>query len=136
MVSPDNTTPSEGSRLDGLLGQMDDASRKLAQAPAFSKPAKVGRVFDTARRIMLQDGGCAALETRIKTLEDAGVFWGSDWASPSILIPTLSRLSLQSPVAESVVIEALSELRFLAVAKGARRNGRLRGVSRNCRETC
>lgn len=117
-MSPDNTTPSEGSRLDGLLAQMDDAAVLLAQAPTFSKPAKIGRVFDTARRIMLQEGGCAALETRIKALEDAGVFWGSDWANPSVLIPTLSRYSLQSPVAESVVIEALSELRFLAVAQG------------------
>ncbi len=117
-MNPDNTTPTEGSRLDGLLTQMDDATGKLAQAPAFSKPAKIGRVFDTARRIMLQDGGCAALETRIEALEDAGVFWGSDWANPTILIPTLSRLSLQSPAAESVVIEALSELRFLAVAQG------------------
>ncbi|WP_394169882.1 hypothetical protein [Saccharospirillum alexandrii] len=97
---------------------MDDAAVLLAQAPTFSKPAKIGRVFDTARRIMLQEGGCAALETRIKALEDAGVFWGSDWANPSVLIPTLSRYSLQSPVAESVVIEALSELRFLAVAQG------------------
>ncbi|MEP4546893.1 MAG: hypothetical protein ABJ000_11995 [Saccharospirillum sp.] len=97
---------------------MDDATVILAQAPAFSKPAKIGRVFDTARRIMLQEGGCAALETRIKSLEDAGVFWGSDWANPGVLIPTLSRYSLQSPVAESVVIEALSELRFLAVAQG------------------
>ncbi len=117
-MSPDNTTPTEGSRLDGLLAQMDDAAVLLAQAPTFSKPAKIGRVFDTARRIMLQEGGCAALETRIKALEDAGVFWGSDWANPSVLIPTLSRYSLQSPVAESVVIEALSELRFLAVAQG------------------
>ena len=105
------------SRLDGLLTQMDDAIDKLAQAPAFSKPAKIGRVFDTARRVMLQEGGCAALETRIQAFEEAGVFWGSDWAKPATLIPTLSRHSLQSPVAESVVIEALSELRFLAVAQ-------------------
>lgn len=117
MVNPDTSLPAEGSRLDGLLTQMDDAIEKLAHAPAFSKPAKIGRVFDTARRVMLQEGGCTALETRIQAFEEAGVFWGSDWAKPATLIPTLSRHSLQSPVAESVVIEALSELRFLAVAQ-------------------
>lgn len=117
-MNSDITTPSEDSRLHALLVQMDNAIEKLAHSPSFSKPSKIGRVFDTARRIMLQDGGCAALEQRIQALEEADVFWGSDWAKPSTLIPTLSRQSLQSPVAESVVIEALSELRFLAVAHG------------------
>jgi hypothetical protein len=98
---------------------MDDAIEKVADAPSFSKPGKMGRVFDTARRVMLLDAGCASLETRVQAMEEAGIFWGSDWAHPATLIPTLARHSLQSAVAESVVIEALSELRFLAVAKGS-----------------
>lgn len=41
-----------------------------------------------------------------------------DWADPSILLPSLTTYSLQSPNADTVVIEALSELRLLAVARG------------------
>lgn len=106
-------------RLDNLLSRFDDAIAKLDSAPAFAKVNKVGRVLDTARRILLQEGGCAAVESRMAELEKAGVFLGSDWETPSYLIPGLTRYSLQSPLAETVVIESLSELRFLGVAKGS-----------------
>lgn len=104
--------------LDILLSRFDDAIGKLDSAPNFAKVSKVGRVLDTARRILMQEGGCAAVESRMAELEKAGVFFGSDWETPAYLIPGLTRYSLQSPVAETVVIEALSELRFLCVAKG------------------
>nr|WP_284041413.1 hypothetical protein [Halomonas olivaria] len=101
-----------------MLSKFDDAVRLLSQAPAFSKPAKLPRVMDTARRILMQEGGCAALETRAADYEAAGVFAGSDWETPQYLVPTLTTLSLKSADANVVVIEALSELRLLAVAKG------------------
>ncbi|MHA7880121.1 MAG: hypothetical protein ACX931_10035 [Saccharospirillum sp.] len=112
-MSSENT-----NRLEGLLSRIDEAIEALARAPDFAKINKIGRVLDTARRILLQEGGCAALESRVPDLERAGVFLGSDWATPAYLLPGLSRYSLQSPVAETVVIEALSELRFLSVARG------------------
>nr|WP_232482966.1 hypothetical protein [Halomonas alkaliphila] len=101
-----------------MLSKFDDAVRLLSQAPAFSKPAKLPRVMDTARRILMQEGGCAALEARAADFESAGVFAGSDWETPQFLVPTLTTFSLKSPDANVVVIEALSELRLLAVAKG------------------
>nr|WP_301011502.1 hypothetical protein [Halomonas sp.] len=101
-----------------MLSKFDDAVRLLSQAPEFSKPAKLPRVLDTARRILMQVGGPAALETRAADFESAGVFAGSDWETPQYLIPTFTTFSLKSADANVVVIEALSELRLLAVAKG------------------
>jgi hypothetical protein len=112
------SSTEEDGKLKGLLSKFDDAVRLLSQAPAFSKPAKLPRVMDTARRLLMHEGGCAALEARAADFESAGVFAGSDWETPQFLVPTLTTFSLKSPDANVVVIEALSELRLLAVAKG------------------
>ncbi len=90
----------------------------LADSLAFAKPARLQRVFDAARRLLLSDGGCQAIEARAEALEQAGVFAGSDWASPQSLIPSLTQHALTSADANVLVIEALSELRLLAVARG------------------
>lgn len=118
MTTNQQASSSEDGKLNGLLEKFDDAVRLLAQAPAFSKPAKLPRVLDTARRVLLLDGGCAALESRAMAFEAAGVFAGSDWDTPHYLVPALTTFSLKSTDANVVVIEALSELRLLAVAKG------------------
>ncbi|MBZ9537740.1 hypothetical protein KGQ90_02130 [Modicisalibacter tunisiensis] len=113
----DDRTPDAG-RLNDLLAKLDEATAILADARDFAKPGKVRRVFDTARRVMLLEGGCAAIEQRARALEEAGVFIGSDWAHPQILIPSLTPHSLKSSDADTVVLEALSELRLLAVTHG------------------
>ena len=104
--------------LQPLLKNLDDAVGKLAAAPDFSKPARLGRVLDTARRVMLQDGGVSEIEARAQQLEQAGLFVGTDWASPQILVPALTTHSLKSPDAATVVTECVSALRMLAVARG------------------
>lgn len=108
----------EEERLTRLLSNLDDATRILANSKSFAKPDKVGRVLDTARRIMLEDGGPAALEDRSQALEKAGVYEGTDWAQPQILIPSLTPYALSSAQASTVAIECLSELRMLSVAMG------------------
>lgn len=118
MTNHQEASSPEGTKLDVLLSSFDDAVRLLFQAPTFSKVAKLPRVMDTARRVLMLDGGCAALEARAADFESAGVFAGSDWETPQYLIPTLTTFSLKSADANVVVIEALSELRLLAVAKG------------------
>ncbi|ABI56825.1 hypothetical protein ACN2MM_08065 [Alkalilimnicola ehrlichii MLHE-1] len=105
-------------RLRPLLKQLDAAIHALAQSPTFTKATRLPRVLDIARRVMLQPGGCTAVEERAAALEEAGVFAGSDWATPEILVPTLSTHALGSPDANTVVVEALSQLRMLAVATG------------------
>jgi len=66
----------------------------------------------------METGGCEALVQRAERLEAAGVFEGSDWNQPEILLASLSSFSLKSDSKDTVVIEALSELRLLAVAQG------------------
>jgi len=117
VTTQDPQTPAVSDKLAGLLVKLDDAIALLAEAKDFVKPAKLSRVIDTARRVLLQDDGCGAIEERAERLEAAGVFYGSDWASPQILIPSLTSHALKSADANMVVIEALSELRMLAVAK-------------------
>ena len=90
----------------------------LDESRDFAKLGKLPRLFDIVRRVLLQPEGCLAIEQRAERLEKAGVFLGTDWADPSILLPSLTTFSLQSPQADTVIIEALSELRLLAVARG------------------
>ncbi len=111
--------PSPGQdKLPGLLAQLDEATALLGESRDFAKPLKLPRVLDTARRVLQQPGGAAAVEQRSRQLEAAGVFLGSDWQTPQYLVPSLTTQALKSPDANIVVIEALSELRLLAVAEG------------------
>lgn len=124
-VSPEPPSGTEGGKLSRLLENLDEAVERLSNAADFAKPGKLPRVLDTARRVLRMDGGCRALEARAETLESSGVFLGSDWERPETLIPSLAVHSLRSPQAETVVIEALSELRLLAVSRGAYRSPRI-----------
>ena len=112
------SSPAGDDKLQGLLVKFDDAITLLAGARAFTKPTKLPRVMDTARRVLLQEGGAAAVEARARALEEAGVFLGSDWETPQYLLPSLTTYALKSADANMVVIESLSELRLVAVAKG------------------
>lgn len=109
-------------KLEALLQKLDVAIERLAKAPEFAKYEKLSGLLDLARRVLLQPGGCAALELRAELYDGAGIFLGSDWATPQILVPSLTSHSLQSADANLVVIEALSEIRLLAVATNAYRH--------------
>ncbi|WP_373187393.1 hypothetical protein [Halopseudomonas sp.] len=118
MVDVDAQDKPDRSKLDLLLARFDEALELLARAPEFAKPGKLGRVFDTARRVLMEPDGCAEIEARAAAIEDAGVFAGSDWDNPDTLVPALTPHTLSSGDAHTLVIEALSELRLLAVARG------------------
>ena len=105
--------------LEELLSKLDDAILALAENQSLAKAGKLPDVLDTARQVLLQADGFSALETRAEQLERAGVFDGTDWADPAILLPSLTTYSLQSPNADTVVVEAVSELRLLAIARGS-----------------
>src|SRR5581483_842884 len=106
------------SPLDKRLAALDDATRAMAQTRDFGKHLKLRRLLDSLRRVMLQPGGCAAIQERARALEEAGLFLGTDWASPEILIPALCGPGLRSGDGDTVVMEAVSELRMLAIATG------------------
>lgn len=105
--------------LDKLAQRLDDSIRVLEESRSFAKVGKLPNVFDLVRRILMRPEGCAVVEARAESLEKAGVFAGTDWAEPAILLPALTTYALQSPNADTVVVEALSELRLLAVVRGA-----------------
>ncbi len=109
---------AEAGKLQSLTEKFDRAIDSLAQASSLTKATKIQPMFDISRRLLMQEGGCAVVEQRAQRLEEAGVFAGSDWAEPHILLPALSTYSLKSPDANEVVIEVLSELRLLAIALG------------------
>ena len=104
--------------FDKLVQKLDEAIQLLEESRPFAKAGKLPRVFDIARRVLMQPEGCRVIEERAARLELAGVYLGTDWADPGILLPSLTTHSLQSQNADTVVIEACSELRLLAVARG------------------
>ena len=117
MVEQNTQNPPDDGKLEQLLSRFDEAIELLDRAPEFAKAGKLGRVFDTARRVLMEPGGCGALEARAAVLEQAGGFAGSDWASPETLVPALTPHTLASADANTLVIEALSELRLLSIAR-------------------
>ncbi len=104
------------------LARLDTAIAVLDDALDFAKPARIQRVLDAGRKVLLSEGGFAAVEERAEAIEQAGLFAGSDWAQPNTLVPSLTSTSLTSPDPNIVVIEAISELRLLAVAGGQYRH--------------
>lgn len=114
----DSDPGTDGSALGKRLAALDDATRAMAETRDFGKHLKLRRVLDSLRRVLLQPGGCAAVQARAEALEKAGLFMGTDWASPEILVPALSGPGLHSDNADTVLMEAVSELRMLAIATG------------------
>ncbi len=106
------------SALATRLAQLDHAVEALHDAPEFAKATKVRRVLDSLRRVLTQKGGCAAVRNRAAVLDGAGLFRGTDWDNPDILVPTFVGPSLHSGNMDTVVLEATSELRMVAIVAG------------------
>ena len=115
-IDPD---PAEGdATLVKRLAALDDATRAMAESRDFGKQLKLRRVLDSLRRALQQPGGCAAVQARAAALDRAGRYRGTDWDSPEILVPALGAAGLRSGDADTVLLEATSELRMLAIATG------------------
>ncbi|MBB5319871.1 hypothetical protein [Marinobacter oulmenensis] len=104
--------------IEQLTDKLDQAIEAFEQSRSFARTGKLQRLLDIVRRVLMQPGGFDAVAVRSERLDTAGVFEGTDWADPAILLPSLTPLSLQSPVTETVVVEALSELRLLSIVQG------------------
>ncbi len=113
-MTSDQTTTDRGRRL---AGQLREALDKVAASRPFAKTLHQGHVFDLTVRLLREPGGAAAIYPMSPDLESAGVFHGSDWDTPDRLQPALAGGSLRGE-AVSVAVEALSDLRMLAIAKG------------------
>lgn len=111
-------TDGDAGHLENLASRFDEAIGLLSRAPTFAKVGKLSRVLDTARRILLDPGGCEMLVGRTQAIEESGLFLGTDWASPQQLLPALTVNTFRSADANTLVMEALSELRLLAISEG------------------
>ncbi|MGH3629959.1 MAG: hypothetical protein ACRDRL_21275, partial [Sciscionella sp.] len=117
-MKPSVDVTGETTTLDKRVASLDEAIAAMAETRDFGKHTKLRRVLEALRRVLLQPGGAAAVDTRARALEEAGLFQGTDWASPEILVPSLVGPGLRSGDADTVVMEAASDLRTLAVARG------------------
>jgi hypothetical protein len=118
LSSSDAGNPAPVVDLDTLIPRLDNAIKTLDESRPSAKVGALPHLFETVRRVLLEPDGCQAIQDRAERLERAGVFLGTDWADPSILLPQLTTYALQSTVPDTVCIEAMSELRLLSVALG------------------
>lgn len=116
-VTDGNPDSRRESTPTHLIEKLDQAIALLAAARDFAKPGKLPRVLDTCRRVLRHDDGLALIEARSEALEQAGLFLGSDWATPQHLAAPLSRQALTGGT-DTLLVETLSNLRLLAVARG------------------
>ncbi|WP_429886580.1 hypothetical protein, partial [Geoalkalibacter halelectricus] len=111
-------TMTELSDLSVPLRTLDRLTAQLAQASSAAKLAYRGRVLDASRRVLLRADGLHSLAERAPALEAAGIFSGTDWATPAALLPGLVGNTLRHGESQTVVLETLSLLRFLHAALG------------------
>lgn len=109
---------SHDTQVDSALRSFDHTLRQLSQASAAGKLSYQGRVLDAGKRLLQRPDGLAHLELRAAELDLAGIFDGTEWASPAGLLPRLVGNTLCAPDPRLVVLECINLLRFLAVARG------------------
>ena len=98
--------------------QLDAALADFARARSASPQASSLGLLERARLLMTLPGGFDVLYRRVRALESAGIFGASDWSKPAILQPALAKHSLREAGAVTTVVEAISEIRLLAVVRG------------------
>ncbi|MDK8462073.1 hypothetical protein [Marinobacter sp. SS13-12] len=98
--------------------QFDAALADFARARRVSSQASSLNLLERARLLMTMPDGFDVLYRRVGALESAGIFGTSDWSTPAILQPALAKHSLREAGAVTTVVEAISEIRLLAVVRG------------------
>jgi hypothetical protein len=109
-----------------LVASFDEALEQLALARQADRMASNREVLAAALHVMEAPGGLDALYARVPEMETKGVFTNGDWGKPAILRPAIAVRTLRLGAPDFTSIEALSELRLLAVAMGDYRH---RGIS-------
>ncbi|MEQ8516496.1 MAG: hypothetical protein RIC38_12890 [Chromatocurvus sp.] len=97
---------------------LDAAIERLAAANAVAEVSPVFEVIDAARPLIFDDRGISALYARVPALETAGFFRGSDWDYPQTLVPSLAVRTVRHGDPVATLVESLSQIRLLAVARG------------------
>ena len=114
----DNTQPAVTHKLDRLSERFEYAFQRLADASPFTRVQFIAPVLDAARRLLATEGGMERLYAHAAEFQHAGLFEGTDWQEPEHLTPGLVPNTLAHGARETVTMECLSELRWLAIAEG------------------
>ncbi len=107
------------SDVERLSRTLDVAIDRLERARPFAKQRNQRPVLDVIARIMSLPGGPEAVFERAIRMDRAGLFAGSDWDAPNVLLPRLSSQTLESEDRLLAALEMASLMRFLAAATGA-----------------
>ncbi|MEZ6189627.1 MAG: hypothetical protein R3F62_32075, partial [Planctomycetota bacterium] len=110
-------TTDQQARIERNLDKLDQALARLDAAAPLVKATYQTPVFQLADALCASDDGLERLYSRAPRFEPVGVFAGGGWADASRLQAPLVRGSLDVGGVYPVV-EALSELRMLALALG------------------
>lgn len=109
---------SANPALANVSMQLDAAIADFARARRSDNTASSMGLLERARQLMTMPGGFDVLYRRVPSLEAAGIFGTSDWSQPGLLKPVLAKQSLRAAGAVTTIVEAISELRMLAVVRG------------------
>lgn len=110
------------ARDNGASGErvkpLDEAINRLAERNAIEGVSPVFEVVEAAQALMFSPEGLEALYARVPAIEAAGFFGGSDWNYPQTLVPSLAVRTVRHGEPTAALVESLSQIRLLAVAKG------------------
>jgi len=107
-----NGAPAEFVKsLDAAINSLDELNAIHGVSPVFE-------VIDAARPLMFSAEGLEALYERVPAIESARFFGGSDWDYPQTLVPSLAARTVRHGDPAATMVESLSQIRLLAVAKG------------------
>lgn len=118
-----STLTRKKKRLDkqlvALKGKFEDALDKLEQAKPFAKSLYQTDVFQLAIELSSSEDGMGMIYENAHRFDHAGVFLGGQWEDPTKMQPPFVGGSLRSKQGANSIIELLSEMRMLAIAKGS-----------------
>lgn len=97
---------------------LDAAISRLAERNATDGVSPVFEVIEAAQPLMFSPEGLETLYERVSAIEEAGFFGGSDWDYPETLVPSLAVRTVRYGDPTATLVESLSQIRLLAVAKG------------------
>lgn len=102
--------------IENIKKRFFDSLHRLEEAPSFSKKNKRSAVLSQANLLLSTAEGRDLVYEQLPRLTAAGIFAGTVWENPRNLVAGLVRGTILSGSA-TATIEALSELRLLAVAR-------------------
>lgn len=117
-MNANDQVPGNDARAQALLEKLETAINRLQQTRPFAKAAHQPAVLELSARLIQQPGGLQALYQLAPRIDNAGLFDGTDWAEPGSLLPGLVLSTLEQGAKDTVILDAISHLRLLAIVNG------------------